>query len=113
LAPDPGRWHESRGYQLITAAIVCPILPAIFTALRIYTRLVLIKKRFWEDFSIVVALVWQSLPVQPALCRMLLVTVGVAKRMLTCVQVCTVLMSVTNGLGVLIHCQLRWEPSPA
>ncbi|KAK4150341.1 hypothetical protein C8A00DRAFT_18110 [Chaetomidium leptoderma] len=56
LAPDPGRWHESRGYQLITAAIVCPIFAVIFTALRIYTRLALIKKHFWEDFSIVVAL---------------------------------------------------------
>jgi hypothetical protein len=56
-APDPARWNESRGYQLTTTAIVCPIFPVILTALRIYTRLVLIKKHFWEDLSIVLALV--------------------------------------------------------
>lgn len=62
MTPDPNRWNESRGYQLTAVAIVCPILPAILTALRIYTRLVLIRKRFWEDLSIVIALVRDSFP---------------------------------------------------
>ncbi|EAQ92116.1 hypothetical protein CHGG_00351 [Chaetomium globosum CBS 148.51] len=56
MTPDPNRRNESRGYQLTTVAIVCPILPVILRMLRIYTRLILIKKRFWEDLSIVIAL---------------------------------------------------------
>ncbi|GAB1315510.1 Rhodopsin domain-containing protein [Madurella fahalii] len=71
LALDPARRHESRAYQLTTAVIVCPIFAAILTALRIYTRLVLIKQHFWEDFIIVVAMV------------------------------CSVIMSVSNQLAVL------------
>ncbi|KAK0719434.1 hypothetical protein B0H67DRAFT_509719 [Lasiosphaeris hirsuta] len=55
---NPGRQNESRAYQLTTAAIVCPTFAAALVALRIYTRLVLIRKRFWEDFTIVVALAW-------------------------------------------------------
>ncbi|KAH6649547.1 hypothetical protein F5144DRAFT_553367 [Chaetomium tenue] len=71
MTPDPNRRNESRGYQLTTVAIVCPILPVILTTLRIYTRLVLIKKRFWEDLSIAIALV------------------------------CTVLLSVANHMAVI------------
>jgi hypothetical protein len=67
LAPDPARWNESRGHELTITAIVSPILPTILTALRIYTRLVLIKKRFWEDASIVAALVRES-PVRKGVC---------------------------------------------
>jgi hypothetical protein len=57
VAPDPARWNEFRGYQLTTAAIVCAFFAALFTALRVYTRVALIRKYFWEDLSIVVALV--------------------------------------------------------
>jgi len=55
---DPARQHESRAYEVTTALIVAPIFATVFTVLRIYTRLLLVKKRFWEDFTIVVALVW-------------------------------------------------------
>ncbi|KAK1753668.1 hypothetical protein QBC47DRAFT_386892 [Echria macrotheca] len=54
---DPARLHESRAYQLTTTVIVCPIFAGIFTALRLYTRLVLTKKYFWEDLAIGTALV--------------------------------------------------------
>ncbi|KAK3360700.1 hypothetical protein B0T25DRAFT_536204 [Lasiosphaeria hispida] len=56
LILNPGRQNESRAYQLTTAAIVCPSFAAALITLRIYTRLVLIRKYFWEDFTIVVAL---------------------------------------------------------
>ncbi|KAK4120630.1 hypothetical protein N657DRAFT_579277 [Parathielavia appendiculata] len=52
---EPSRANQSRGYQLTAALIVCPIFAVILTALRVYTRLILMKKRFGEDLSIVVA----------------------------------------------------------
>lgn len=72
MTPDPNRRNESRGYQLTTVAIVCPILPVILTTLRIYTRLILIKKRFWEDLSIVIALVRKSFPARSSYLHSLL-----------------------------------------
>ena len=55
LASDPDRQNESRAHQLTTAVILCPIFAVVFTALRVYTRLFLIKVRFWEDLTVVVA----------------------------------------------------------
>jgi len=57
-APSPSRASESRAYQLTTALIICPIFASLLVALRIYTRLFIIRKRFWEDLSMVVALVF-------------------------------------------------------
>lgn len=56
-ALDP---NESRAWQHTTAIIVCPTIAAVLTALRFYTRLALLKKCFWEDLSIGVALVRKS-----------------------------------------------------
>jgi hypothetical protein len=39
------------------ALIICPIFAAVFTAMRLYTRIVLMRKYFWEDASIGAALV--------------------------------------------------------
>lgn len=57
---DPARASESRGYQLTTTLIVCPIFASVLVGLRIYTRLVILRKHFWEDLVMVLALVWDS-----------------------------------------------------
>ena len=54
-ASDTDRQNESRAHQLTTAVIICPIFAAVFAALRVYTRLFLIKVRFWEDLTVVFA----------------------------------------------------------
>jgi len=59
---DPKRAQESIGYQLTTAVAVCTSLAAFFTVLRLYTRLVLLRKFFWEDLSIASALVRRPEP---------------------------------------------------
>jgi len=48
---------ESRAWQLTTTLLVCPIFTGILVALRMYTRLVVIKKHFWEDLSMAIAMV--------------------------------------------------------
>lgn len=53
---DPTRASETRTYQLTTTLIVCPIFAGVLVALRLYTRLTIIRKRFWEDASIAIAL---------------------------------------------------------
>ncbi|KAK4449551.1 hypothetical protein QBC34DRAFT_494356 [Podospora aff. communis PSN243] len=55
---DPARASESRAYQLTTTLIVCPIFAGILVALRMYTRLVIIKKHFWEDLSMAIAMIF-------------------------------------------------------
>ncbi|KAK0616873.1 hypothetical protein B0T14DRAFT_523959 [Immersiella caudata] len=55
---DPARASESRAWQLTTTLLVCPILAGILVALRMYTRLVIIKKHFWEDLSMVIAMIF-------------------------------------------------------
>lgn len=57
----PSHQLETRAWQLTAALILCPAFAAIFTALRVYTRLVLIKVRFWDDLAIVAALVCAGL----------------------------------------------------
>jgi hypothetical protein len=54
---DPARASESRGYQLTTTLIICPIFAFVLVALRVYTRLVILRKHFWEDLVMVLALV--------------------------------------------------------
>lgn len=54
---DPARASESRGYQVTIANIVCVIFALVLVALRIYTRLAIVRKRFWEDIVIVIAMV--------------------------------------------------------
>jgi hypothetical protein len=54
---DPARASESRSYQLTTTLIICPIFAFVLVALRIYTRLVILRKHFWEDLVMVLALV--------------------------------------------------------
>lgn len=53
---DAARLHETRAPELIGALAVGPSVAFVFVAMRIYTRLVLIKKHFLEDYSIVAAL---------------------------------------------------------
>jgi hypothetical protein len=62
LPLDPARQYESRAWQQTTANVVCSTIAAILTLLRLYTRLFLIKKYFWEDLSLALALVRISLP---------------------------------------------------
>jgi len=54
---DPARASESRGYQLTITNLVCLLFALVLVALRIYTRLVIVRKRFWEDAVIVIAMV--------------------------------------------------------
>ncbi|KAK4450283.1 hypothetical protein QBC34DRAFT_349676 [Podospora aff. communis PSN243] len=54
LSPD--RSHETRATELVAALAAGPAIAAIVVAMRVYTRFVLIKKRFWEDYSILAAL---------------------------------------------------------
>ena len=54
---DPARASESRGYQVTIADLVCVTVALVLVALRIYTRLVIVRKRFWEDIVIVMAMV--------------------------------------------------------
>jgi len=48
--------HETRAAELVAALAAGPTIAAIIVAMRIYTRFVIIKKRFWEDYSILAAL---------------------------------------------------------
>jgi hypothetical protein len=48
---------ESRSGKVAAVIILCPTLAAVSVALRLYTRFVLGKKRFWEDYLIVLAIV--------------------------------------------------------
>ncbi|KAK0627940.1 hypothetical protein B0T14DRAFT_513571 [Immersiella caudata] len=54
LSPD--RRHETRAPELVAALAAGPAIAAVVVAMRVYTRFVLIKKRFWEDYSILAAL---------------------------------------------------------
>jgi len=54
---DPARASESRAYQVTIANVVCIIVALMLVAMRIYTRLVIVRKRFWEDIVIVIAMV--------------------------------------------------------
>jgi hypothetical protein len=56
LLLDPGRLHETRAPELIGALAVGPAAAFIFVAMRIYTRVLIVKKRFLEDYSILAAL---------------------------------------------------------
>jgi len=50
------RQNETRAPELIGALSVCPAIAAIFVAMRFYTRMVLIRKHFLEDWMILAAL---------------------------------------------------------
>ena len=49
--------NESRASKVATVIILCPALAATCVALRVYTRFVLGKKRFLEDYIVVWAMV--------------------------------------------------------
>ncbi|KAM7220299.1 hypothetical protein V8F06_004265 [Rhypophila decipiens] len=51
------RLNETRAPQALVAIVLCPTLALICVALRLYTRTFLLKKVFWEDYTIVVAMV--------------------------------------------------------
>jgi len=57
---DLARAAESRGYEVTIANIVCAVFALVLVVLRVYTRLVVVRKRFWEDFAIVMAMVGVS-----------------------------------------------------
>jgi len=54
---DPARQYETRAPQIIAALVTCPAIAAILVAMRIYTRVFVVRKHFLEDYSIVAALV--------------------------------------------------------
>jgi hypothetical protein len=54
---DPARASESRASQVTTTNLVCLMFALVLVALRIYTRLAIVRKRFWEDVVIVLAMV--------------------------------------------------------
>lgn len=54
---DPTRASESRSYQVTIANLVCVIFALVLVALRVYTRLVIVRKRFWEDIAIIITMV--------------------------------------------------------
>ncbi|KAK0624243.1 hypothetical protein B0T14DRAFT_392044, partial [Immersiella caudata] len=49
---DPARASEFRGYEVTIANIICVVIAVVLVALRIYTRLAIVRKRFWEDLAI-------------------------------------------------------------
>jgi hypothetical protein len=53
---DPARLHETRAPELVAALAAGPAVAAIFVVMRVYTRFVIVKKRFWEDYYILAAL---------------------------------------------------------
>jgi hypothetical protein len=54
---DPARASESRATQQMIVLIVCPAVSLVLVLLRIYTRLAILRKRFWEDLVIVIAMI--------------------------------------------------------
>ncbi|KAK0648161.1 hypothetical protein B0T16DRAFT_407805 [Cercophora newfieldiana] len=53
---DPVRLQQSRAHELVGALTTGPSLAFVFVAMRIYTRFVLVRQRFLEDWSILAAL---------------------------------------------------------
>lgn len=49
--------NESRAGRVAVVIVLCPVLAAVCVTLRIYTRFVLVKKRFLEDYFIILAVV--------------------------------------------------------
>jgi hypothetical protein len=49
--------NESRAGKVTTVIIFCPALAVVIVALRLYSRFVLGKTRFLEDYFIVLAMV--------------------------------------------------------
>jgi len=74
---DLARAAESRGYEVTIANIVCAVFALVLVVLRVYTRLVVVRKRFWEDFAIVMAMVG-SLPSLPCVIRAEIVMARIA-----------------------------------
>ena len=66
-ALDPGRLHETRAPQLVTAIVICPTISALLVGMRIYTRVVLTRKYFLEDYSIAAASVRRPFSSTPVL----------------------------------------------
>jgi len=60
----PGFENETRAPELLAATIAGPAIAAIFVAMRLYTRLVLVRRHFLEDYSIVAAWV-RGIPSSP------------------------------------------------
>jgi hypothetical protein len=53
------RQHESQAGLATTVLVVSPAVSAFFIAMRIYTRGFLVKKCFWDDYTVVAAWVWE------------------------------------------------------
>ena len=56
-----GRELETQVPRLWAVTVVAPTLATIFVAMRIYTRVFLVRKYFLEDYSIVVSMVCSSI----------------------------------------------------
>jgi hypothetical protein len=54
--------NESRASKAAVTIILCPALAAVCVALRAYTRFMLGKKRFLEDYFIALAMVSAGCP---------------------------------------------------
>ncbi|KAK0744307.1 hypothetical protein B0T21DRAFT_428594 [Apiosordaria backusii] len=53
---SPEYLAETRAPQALVAIILCPALALCFLVLRLYTRVFLLKKAFWEDYVIIMAM---------------------------------------------------------
>lgn len=56
---------DSRGPAIVIVAIISPIIAGIFVALRIYTRMFLVKAMGWEDCEFSKAVTFWTLPDRP------------------------------------------------
>ena len=90
-----GREFETRVPEILVATIVGPVLAIIFVAMRIYTRVVLVRKHFLEDYSIVAALVGIDVAAWPRLSN----PSNRSSWHADTVQACTIAMSVFMGLS--------------
>lgn len=49
--------NETRAPQALAIVFTCPAIALILVVLRLYTRLFLLKRVFWEDYAIIAAMV--------------------------------------------------------
>jgi hypothetical protein len=61
-SPPTVNLNESRAGKVATVIILCPALAFVTVMLRLYTRFVLEKKRFLEDYFIALAMVGADYP---------------------------------------------------
>ena len=55
--PDPDRWNETRAPQALVVVTLCPAIALVVLMMRLYTRAFLLKRVFWEDYIVSVAMV--------------------------------------------------------